>query len=111
MRGLILEEQMPVKRNVAFLIQNEDLEQAPHTVTSRIIPKGGKRNLLQGRCVASSSLHRVCSKLLANELANSICGGSGEGYTRERSGVVALLVQWVFWQSKLGLGEFSPFGI
>lgn len=111
MRGLILEEQMPVKRNVAFLIRNEGLEQAPHTVTSRIIPKGGKRNLLQGRCVASSSLHRVCSKLLANELANSICGGSGEGCTREGPGVVALLVQWVFWQSKLGLGEFSPFGI
>lgn len=56
----------------------------PHTVTSRIIPKGGKRAKPSPRA-SVAALHVVCVcvyELLANQLANSICGGGMRGKDR-----------------------------
>lgn len=74
----------------------------PHTVTSRIPLAVNGRNLLSVCvCVCVVVGERTCEFDPWRERRGLDIGG----YCVISGG------QWVFWQSKLGLGEFSPFGI
>lgn len=82
----------------------------PHTVTSRIIPKGGKRAKFSPRA-SVAALHVVCVCVSTSCWRTNLRIRSVEEVGRIGGCCVISAGQWVFWQSKLGLGEFSPFGI
>lgn len=83
-----------------------------HTVTSRIIPKGGKRaRSSPPRAMRLAALPSISCWTSRIRSVEEEVEEVQEGRICREGCCVISAGQWVFWQSKLGLGEFSPFGI